>query len=364
MRLPEPAAEAWNRHREAIQRVADGAGRKGRLLLGGGTVLAARWKHRRSTDIDVLVPDRNAINDSHPGQRNDLAGATGGRVEGKWRDRIKVKVGATMLDVCAMEPQLPGLEGREEIDGRSETVLATAQILRGKLNRTQQVLARDAFDLVTASKADPKALQHAVNALDETETLVVAVNLKQGNGRIARDAPEVLLDVRGTDGGTFEELGNRAASAVTQSRYSRVTITLEESTVAIERITRNGEQYRDECHSEELGTALRETGIGEYLNVNHGSHETIVAVGIAELHREGVRGRVFNSTEPSASTRITDAADRAMQREAETIGPKQKEIREGGDPALGPSESRRMMTGMGTAQTRGPEKPNNRTVKR
>ena len=31
--------------------------------LGGGTILAARWKHRISTDIDVLLPGRNTLID-------------------------------------------------------------------------------------------------------------------------------------------------------------------------------------------------------------------------------------------------------------------------------------------------------------
>ena len=63
MELPEPASTLWKRHREAVEQLATGPGEKNRVLLGGGTILAARWQHRRSTDIDVLLPERESLND-------------------------------------------------------------------------------------------------------------------------------------------------------------------------------------------------------------------------------------------------------------------------------------------------------------
>ncbi|MCY4636881.1 MAG: hypothetical protein OXG04_20675 [Acidobacteria bacterium] len=57
--LPEPARTLFRKTRAALEThvsayAADGEGYK----LGGGTILAARWKHRRSNDIDVLFhPD-------------------------------------------------------------------------------------------------------------------------------------------------------------------------------------------------------------------------------------------------------------------------------------------------------------------
>ena len=88
LNLPEPVRHAWRQHRKTLHRIAE-YGSGGRLLIGGGTILAARWGHRLSEDIDVLLPDRDAVRDTHPGKRNDLAKATGGTVEGSWSDRIK-----------------------------------------------------------------------------------------------------------------------------------------------------------------------------------------------------------------------------------------------------------------------------------
>jgi hypothetical protein len=147
MKLPEHARQAWLKHRRAIQAVANPSGRGGRILLGGGTILGARWEHRQSVDIDVLLPDRNELTDAHPGRVNDLEAATGGKIRGTWRDRVLVNVDRTTLDVSAMEPELPGLERPAKIIAEhTETVLASAQILRGKLNRSSRHLARDAFD--------------------------------------------------------------------------------------------------------------------------------------------------------------------------------------------------------------------------
>ena len=59
LELPEPARTLFRKTRAALDThvaayAADGEGYK----LGGGTILAARWKHRRSNDIDLLFhPD-------------------------------------------------------------------------------------------------------------------------------------------------------------------------------------------------------------------------------------------------------------------------------------------------------------------
>ena len=45
------------------------------------------------------------------------------------------------------------------IDGRLETALSSAQILRGKLERADEPLARDVFDIVKANEKEPDALE-------------------------------------------------------------------------------------------------------------------------------------------------------------------------------------------------------------
>ena len=52
--LPEPARTLWIASRETIRRALDAIGAE-QYRLGGGTVLAARWQHRISFDVDINV---------------------------------------------------------------------------------------------------------------------------------------------------------------------------------------------------------------------------------------------------------------------------------------------------------------------
>ena len=339
MNLPEPVRHAWRQHRNTLHRIAE-YGSGGRLLIGGGTILAARWGHRLSEDIDVLLPDRDAVRDTHPGKRNDLAKATGGTVQGSWKDRIRVRVKHGLLDVRATRPELRGLEKNASIEDETVTVLRTAQILRGKLKRSHQGLARDAFDLIAAAKADPKALQHAVNALDKSETDVVRANLEDANDDIADIAEDALM---GT-GREFERdtsrLGLDAAQAVDNSRYERVRIALDGDKLTIERWAAKRKERPETHTADQVANALLESGIGEYLKANHELHETMAGQGIAELQRQRRQGPIFDSasrTRPAA--RIEEAAEAAMKREEKALA-ERKPARAGGDPGIEAPASR------------------------
>ena len=61
LQLPAPAGALWSRIREPLKRALTSRGAPMELKLGGGTVLAARWRHRRSHDIDVVVPGRTNL---------------------------------------------------------------------------------------------------------------------------------------------------------------------------------------------------------------------------------------------------------------------------------------------------------------
>ena len=67
---------------ELIRPVSPG-GTLGRL--GGGTTLAARWRHRRSTDIDIAVPVGTGL--GLRSQPRPAAGRTHGRVGGNAHGR-------------------------------------------------------------------------------------------------------------------------------------------------------------------------------------------------------------------------------------------------------------------------------------
>ena len=97
-------------HRPIGHALAELDGGPHEFRLGGGTVLAARWHHRDSFDIDLVV-----------------------------------------------ERSVP-LSELAVVDGTPTLVLDTAQILHGKLERADKVVVRDAFDLIVAAELDPHAL--------------------------------------------------------------------------------------------------------------------------------------------------------------------------------------------------------------
>ena len=57
--LPSPARELWREHGgvllEHLGRLTAGARGQEAWRLGGGTMLAARWRHRQSSDIDIAI---------------------------------------------------------------------------------------------------------------------------------------------------------------------------------------------------------------------------------------------------------------------------------------------------------------------
>ncbi len=90
MTLPEPAASLRAAKRDIAHALPSHMFRP--IIpphLGGGTILAARWKHGTSTDSDLLLPSRNTLidllQDNHRNIVNQLVGTPealgGGRVK-------------------------------------------------------------------------------------------------------------------------------------------------------------------------------------------------------------------------------------------------------------------------------------------
>ena len=135
--LADTPAELWRRIggqlRDAMREIID-PGEK--WLLGGGTVLEARWKHRYTKDIDLkLRPptgrDRYLLARQLPHFVTRMQELGAERIIDAERQLI-VSFGKAVLDIFQNAPT-PG-SGEEEylIDEQPETVLSNAQILYGK----------------------------------------------------------------------------------------------------------------------------------------------------------------------------------------------------------------------------------------
>ena len=179
LRWPVAAGELWRRYGGTIRAHLDGlppTARQGgsAWAVGGGTILAARWRHRQSFDIDISVT-RTIPGGGTRAVVHDLAGAL---VESGMRLKPEEVEGLPQLEVP--EPNAYGGEAAgidiwtradepargttiEQLDGEPVPTLTSADILAGKLRREGAQLVRDAYDIAHGYAADPVAVEIAVN---------------------------------------------------------------------------------------------------------------------------------------------------------------------------------------------------------
>ena len=80
--LPEPARGLRAAARDVLHRIEPEDLYEPVVIpphLGGGTVLAARWRHRASTDIDVILPHRTTLADLLQDNPKNIVDRLGGQ---------------------------------------------------------------------------------------------------------------------------------------------------------------------------------------------------------------------------------------------------------------------------------------------
>ena len=139
------------------------------LSFGGGTVLAARWNHRKSLDVDLFC-EPTIYGRLSPRERtrveraiHEIAGCASSQT---WCEDI-----ATYTEIRGVEATvLPGIIVIEPgkpttLDGTRLALQSSAQILYGKIAWRMyeggEIAVRDAYDLASARKHDPQALAQA-----------------------------------------------------------------------------------------------------------------------------------------------------------------------------------------------------------
>ena len=189
--------------------------------------MAARLNHR-STDIDVFFPDLEDIVEGMRGGDNDLAHATKGERLVDNEKEVKIGVRGGEIDAMALAPHFEGSEEAVEIDGERETVLTNAQILRVKMERTNRAITRDAFDIVTAAKLDPRSLEIAVNALGKKACANTCRQIESHADEYARDLRErtALTGVPKELEEAPDALAKKTSDALKAHRYRRLAIEL------------------------------------------------------------------------------------------------------------------------------------------
>ena len=156
--------------------------------LGGGTVLAARWRHRVSTDIDLFTDTQNyrknilARRDEVTAALEHLVGETGeGTVE---VERGWLRVGFREGPAALMTIPRPTLtdDYTESAAGTDVPAESSAEILARKLQSRildlGEITDRDLYDFLAAERHDPESLRRALASVTAGERASIASELR------------------------------------------------------------------------------------------------------------------------------------------------------------------------------------------
>lgn len=175
MRLPEPARTTflagWPEVRDAAFRAGIATED---VALGGGTTLAARWRHRRSVALDLVLDSAPRLNAWYEQLIDGSLPSEG------WKVDYNPRLGKVILtepehvhprssiedrgrfDIWCTVPIPPEGAALDDVEGHGIPTLANLQILGGKLDRVMSALPRDLVDVVFAGDKDPRSLELAL----------------------------------------------------------------------------------------------------------------------------------------------------------------------------------------------------------
>lgn len=158
------------------------------FVLGGGTVLAARWAHRVSTDIDLftgieryqraIASQRDRVAAS---LRNLVGNAGEGAVEVErgWLRVQFAEAPAALMTIPRPTIQDPYAEWVHGMEVRTES---TAEILARKVQSRILDLgaftARDLYDILIARERDPDAIGRVLASITDQERAAIASGLR------------------------------------------------------------------------------------------------------------------------------------------------------------------------------------------
>ena len=187
------------------------------MAVGGGTALAARWGHRRSTDIDLIIA-QTAF--------EEVAGQLTQRLTAS-SSVVRIRHGRNWLtgdcaegdfSISTTQPLLPPQPGPPDRETRFGIKLEpTAEILARKLKLriygNGEFVSRDFYDLCTAAEEAPHALHGALSVLTSGERGEIAAEIA-GFGRRAAFLGRDLTDVHRPE--WLPSLSRRTAAVVAE----------------------------------------------------------------------------------------------------------------------------------------------------
>lgn len=271
MVLPEPARGLWRRVSAALRVEMNALDGFEGWKMGGGTILAARWDHRKSTDIDLKV--------AHNAGLVLLGAAYGGTL-----DRTMERLGARRIEYRDQQISIHFDDGKidiaqgrhvpvtghtvQTIDGHAEVVSSTSQILHGKIHgRSLRSPVRDLFDFAVAKEVDPESLEIAINTLHPGRCTEAIDNWRNNRLVFQRHAATEIMPTQDRWLPVIADPAGEAERAITSRRYRNVTFGFEGRKLHATCICMDGAE-RHRAHSmtsdAELNDWLDRTGLAEY----------------------------------------------------------------------------------------------------
>ena len=244
--------------------------------LGGGSVLNARWEHRLSRDVDVHL-QLDTMEDARTLLDRAAAAAGGYRIEHPQFRRIEFERNKdNHVDVSVSPPKPEQGQETAIVDGEETIVLSTAQIMTGKLDgRGPTGPVRDLVDIAVCKIADPKALEIAVNSVDEGRLngiLKIYKEMKKVYDQAARElegVPAALQPVK-TNPTAY------ATNAILETKYQRFEIHARDGSARIETTTTEGKRTRTYTTAEALRDGMERDGINAFLTAQQRDKDAVL----------------------------------------------------------------------------------------
>lgn len=302
--LPSPAADLWSRIGPELQRILQYLPNPpSRYMIGGGTVLAARWNHRTSTDVDLTIPGGSGMN----ALRHDADADVRGRMMklgaahamlASHHHRIEFRQG--IIEITETDPRPSRGHTTVECGRCAVDALSTTQILRGKLERSlrHEPPARDLFDVAAAEIEDPGRLRQAVNMLAPEHQRQVRAHWQNAEHRIRAEAVHDIHVIGPEYRDLRDDLTRRVLVVLRNTRYLKTTISRSGDDVRIATTSRT----RTDTHRttpDQLEATLQATGLEAYFE-NQPPGPTTIAERIRKaLSQPAESPTILTSVEPA-----------------------------------------------------------------
>ena len=245
--LPEGNAETWRAVRATLDRFCAADEHGTAKTLTGGAILAGRFAHRMSSDVDAhlrRIPSFDILKPS--------------RMHGAQLDRAMREVGAKRIYSSSTQiifefengEKLDLIAGRlfpkpygepAIVEGEPAEVATNAQIIATKVKaRGALSPARDLYDLVVAARHDRAGVAEGVNALP-AEDLALASKSWAGNARRLREEARTMKAVPEALAWITDDPARFALETLRQITWRTMTLHYTEQGAKLEG-ERNGER--------------------------------------------------------------------------------------------------------------------------